>query len=531
MTSFGRASLLIGAGTVISRLSGFVRSIVLVAALGSVGSRAADAFSTANQLPNNIYAIISTGIITAVVVPQIVKAASHADGGRAFVSKLFTLGTTVLLGATALAMVFAPLLVVAYAPNYTPDQMALATAFAYWCLPQVLFYGLYALLGETLNARNAYGPFTWAPIINNVVSVAGFGAFIALFGPQTEVTGWTPGMVTVIGATATGGVVAQAIVLLLFWRGAGLSLRPDFRWRGVGLRHIGRLAGWTFLMVLVGQAAGLIQSQLLSAASGYGPAATTSQNMWLLFMLPYSVIVVSIGTPYFTRLSEQAHAGNVDAVRTDVGRSITMLGLFIVLATAALAAAAIPAARIFTDSDADAPAAALMLLCYLAGLIPMSVLYIVQRSFYAFDDTRTPFLFTLLQAVLVVLTAFIASWTLPREYLGAGIALGQSFAMLVQVIAGGILLRRKIGDLRARVWLGSLARFGIAAIPAGLAGYGVFLLAGGVHGWMVSGQILGAVGTAVVGLSATVVYVLALAVLRAPELGPGIALVRRIVRR
>ncbi|WP_327037446.1 lipid II flippase MurJ, partial [Microbacterium sp. Leaf351] len=118
MTSFGRASLLIGAGTVISRLSGFVRSIVLVAALGSVGSRAADAFSTANQLPNNIYAIISTGIITAVVVPQIVKAASHADGGRAFVSKLFTLGTTVLLGATALAMVFAPLLVVAYAPNY-----------------------------------------------------------------------------------------------------------------------------------------------------------------------------------------------------------------------------------------------------------------------------------------------------------------------------------------------------------------------------------------------------------------------------
>ena len=69
-----------------------------------------------------------------------------------------------------------------YAPDFPPDQLALATAFAYWCLPQILFYGLYALVGESLNARRVFGPFTWAPIVNNLVSIAGFLVFIWLFG-------------------------------------------------------------------------------------------------------------------------------------------------------------------------------------------------------------------------------------------------------------------------------------------------------------------------------------------------------------
>lgn len=137
MSGIGRASVLIGAGTVVSRLTGLLRTVVLVAAVGSVPSAAADAFAVANQLPNNIYAIISAGLLSAVVVPQIVKAAAHTDGGSAFVSKLFTLGTVGLLVTTALATAAAPWLVQLYAPDYTPAQTALATAFAYWCLPQI----------------------------------------------------------------------------------------------------------------------------------------------------------------------------------------------------------------------------------------------------------------------------------------------------------------------------------------------------------------------------------------------------------
>lgn len=530
MSEIGRASVMIGAGTVASRLTGLLRSVVLVAAIGSVGSGAADAFAIANQLPNNIYAIISAGLLSAVVVPQIVKAAAHDDGGSAFVSKLFTLGTVALIVTTVIAVVAAPLLVQLYANRFTPEQLALATAFAYWCLPQLFFYGLYALVGETLNARRVYGPYTWAPIVNNVVSIVGFLVFIWLFGgPVTGIAGWTPGMIALLAGTATLGIVIQAVILLLFWRSAKLRVRPDFRWRGVGLSRIGRLAGWTFLMMLAGQVAGLVQSRVLSAASQDGPAVAASQYAWLLFMLPYSIIVLSIGTPYFTRLSEHAAAGRNDDVKADIVSSIRTLGLFIVVATAALAVAAVPATRIFTNTAEQALAAAPVLLCFLVSLIPLAVLFVIQRTFYAYNDTRTPFFFTLGQAVLVIATALVAMWLAPIEQLAAAVALGQSLASVLQTVVAVVLLDRRLGGIAVGSWMLSLGRFGLAAVPAAGAGWLTFLLLGGSAGWTTAGQLLGALGTAVIGVAVLVVYIGALAALRAPELAPALAVGRRIL--
>ena len=533
--SIGRASALIGAGTIVSRVTGLVRTIVLVAAIGSVSSKAADAFTIANQLPNNIYAIISTGILTAVIVPQIVKASSDPDGGRQFISKLFTLGAVILVGTTAVAVVVAPWLVQLYADKFTPDQLALSTAFAYWCLPQLFFYGLYALVGETLNARRVFGPYTWAPIVNNIVSIIGFGIFIALFGSDiTEVGEWDSTMIAVLGGTATLGIVVQSIVLLAFWRRSGIRLRPDFRWKGVGLNHIGRLAGWTFLMVLAGQLAGLVQTRIVSEASGDGASVTVMANAWLIFMLPYSIIVLSIGTPYFTQLSEHAAAGRDDDVRGDVGRSIRTLGLFIVVATAALLVAAVPASRIFTNSAQDAVAAAGVLVCYLIGLIPLAVLFVIQRTFYAYDDTRTPFLFTVMQCAIVVITALIASWAVANEaiqltQLAAAVALGQSLASVIQVIVATWLLQRSLGGLRIGSWMLSLGRFAVAAVPAAGAGWLTYQLLGGVDGWTVSDRLLGALGAAVIGSVVLVVYVAFLALLRAPELSTATGLVKRFL--
>ena len=531
MSSIGRASTLIAAGTLVSRLTGFLRSMVLVAAVGSVGSRAADAFTIANQLPNNLYAIISTGLLTAVVVPQIVQAAAHADGGRAFISKLFTLGTVALVVTTAIGTVAAPLLVQLYASQFTPSQFALATAFAYWCIPQLLFYGLYALLGEILNARRVYGPFTWAPIANNVISIAGFGAFIAIFGgPVTEVSDWTPTMIALLAGTATLGIVVQAAVLMVFWVRAGLHLRPDFAWRGVGLRNIGRLAGWTFLMVVVGQIAGIVQSQIMSDVSGEAPAATVAANAWLLYMLPFSVFVLSIGTPYFTQLSEHAAAGRDEEVRTDIARSIRLLGLFMVISTAVLAAAAVPASRIFTTTPDYAMDASWVLLAFLVGLIPQTVLFIIGRVFYAYNDTRTPFFFTLVQASIVMITAVLAL-NLPTAFVTAGIALGQSFAVCVQLALATWFLRRRLSRIGITRWMPSLALFAAAAVPAGLVGWGVYLLSGAETSWMLENQVTGALGSALIGIVALAVYVGILALLRVPELTTAWQTVRRIISR
>ncbi|MGO1848772.1 murein biosynthesis integral membrane protein MurJ [Microbacterium sp.] len=534
MASLGRSSALIAAGTFASRITGLLRTIVLVTLIGSLNTRAGDAFANANQLPNNIYIVISTGILTAVIVPQIVRVSQRdADGGAAFISKLFTLATVVLLGATALAMLAAPGLIWLYAPKFTPEQLALATAFAYWCLPQILFYGLYALVGETLNARGIFGPFAWAPVVNNVVSIAGFGAMIVMFGSDlTAVDLWTPGMIAGIGGTATAGIVVQALVLVLFWRKTGLSIRPDFRWRGVGLRNIGKLAGWTFLMMLVTQVAGLLQSQVVSDASGDGGAATFAmQNAWLIFMVPYSTVAIAIGTPYFTQMSSHAAAGRDDEVRADIGKAVRTLGLFLVFGTAGLMAASGPVSRLFTNSPAEAHEASIVLIAFLVCLVPLSVLYVLQRTFYAYNDTRTPFVFTAIQAVLVVVAAYIAYAVLPLQYLTAGVALGQALSSTIQAIIAGVLLRRKLGPYGIGKAVLALGRFALAAAPAGLVAWGAYLLMGGDSGWMLDNKFTGAVGTCVIGAIALVVYVGVLAAFRTPELKVGMGMLRRVVKR
>ena len=536
MSSLGRASALIGAGTLISRVTGLLRTIVLVGVIGSVGAGAADAFAIANQLPNNVFSLISVGVLTAVIIPQIVKATADADGGNAFFSKLFTLGTVVLVVITGIATIAAPWLVWLYAGKEgSAEFLALATAFAYWCMPQILFYGLYALLGEALNARRIFGPFTWAPVVNNIVSIAGFLVVGALFGgPLTRVSDWTPEMIAALGGTATLGIVIQAAILLIFWRRTGLALRPDFRWRGVGLGNVGRLAGWTFLMALTSLGAGLVQTQILTEASGRGASVATFQYAWLIFMLPYSIIVLSIGTPYFTQISEHAAAGRHAEVRADIAQSIRTLLFFIAVAVAAVAAAAIPASRVFTNQASHAEEAALVLLAFLVCLVPLTILFIVQRTFYAYGDTRTPFWFTLFQCALVVVTALVAQWLLAAEIievtmLAAAIALGQSIASTLQMIVASWLLHRKIGGLQIRTWMTAVVRYAVAAVPAGFAGWGVFLLLGGPTGWTTSDKIQGAIGTCIIGLAVVVVYIGILAVLRAPELKVASGMLRRFL--
>ncbi|MDJ1114077.1 murein biosynthesis integral membrane protein MurJ [Microbacterium dauci] len=535
MAGLGKASATVAAGTLASRLTGLVRNIVLTAALPVVGGRAADAFSVANQLPNSVYTLVSSGLLAGVIVPQIVKAVkTHTDGGSAFVSKLLTLGFVVLTAVTGLAVVAAPVLVQIYGGEFSPEGKALTLALAYWCLPQLLFYGLYALVGEVLNARRIFGPFAFAPIVNNIVSIIGFVAFIWLFGPWRSASGWTPEMVALMGGTATAGIVVQALILFLFWRRAGLHVRPDFQWRGIGLRDIGRLAGWTFLMVVVGQIAGAFQVYVVGLASGEAAANATLQYAWLLFMLPFSVIVLSLGTPYYTQLSEHVAEGRTEAVTADLSSLTRTVGVFMVGVLAAMLAAIVPLARVFTDSPDAAVAFAAVLAAYLVALLPLSFQFGVQRTFYALKDTRTPFFYTLVQSILVIASAttagiLAANDVLPLVWLAPVIALGQSVANIVQFALAVTLLRRRLGRLGLAHAGRGIAVFVVAAVPAALVGLGLFLLAGGVDGWTTTNGFLGFLGAALIGAVTLLVYVGFLALFRTPELAVATRALRRFL--
>ncbi len=471
----GQASLVLAAGTIVSRLLGFVSAVMLTQTIGAIGS-GANTFALANQLPNNIYAIVAGGVLSAVLVPQIVRASMHDDGGQGFINRLVTLGLVVFLIAAVVATLAAPLLVGLYAASadgggrgFTGEELALATAFAYWCLPQVLFYALYTLFGEVLNARRVFGPFTWAPAINNVVAIAGLVAFGAMFDADvTRASAWSPEMIAVLGGSATLGVAAQALVLVLFWRRAGLRYRPEFRWRGVGLGATGRAAGWVFAMIVVMQLGGIVQTRVASeAATADDASLMVMRTAWLLFMLPHSVVVVSLVTAYLTRMSAHARDRDTGAVRADTTEAIRITGLFMTLATIGLVAVAVPFGRIFDRGAVDQIAT--VLIAFVVGLVPFSVYFVMQRVLYALDDTRTAFWLQLAHTAFFITGALLCG-LLPTAWIVPGIGLVTSAAGAFQMVLGGIVLRRRLGGLDAALIARRMTQFAAAAVPALLIG-------------------------------------------------------------
>jgi putative peptidoglycan lipid II flippase len=541
--SLGRASALLASGTLVSRALGFISAAALAWAIGQTG-QGANAFAIANQLPNNIYAIIAGGLLSAVLVPQIVRAAHHDDGGQTFVNRLVTLGIVAFLGVTLLATLCAPLLVALYAGQggtaLKGGGVALAVSFAYWCLPQIFFYALYSLLGEVLNARGVFGPFTWAPVLNNVVAIAGLIAFAVLFGvapAHRDPASWDSAKIALLAGSATVGVTAQAVILIAFWRRTGLRYRPDFRWRGVGLASTGRAAAWTFGMILITQLAGIVQSQVAVSAGVNDPSVAVLRTSWLIFMLPHSIVAVSIATAYFTRMSGHARDGRIDLLRDDLSTSLRTIILLIAGAGVALAAAAVPFAAFFARDTREVIGISGVLLAYLLGLVPFSTQFLVQRTFYALGDTRTPFFVQLIQSTLFVAGALIVL-LVPPSGIAAGIAIVTSVAGTVQALVLISLLRRRLGGIDGVRVVRRFAVYALATLPAAVVGLFVLWCLGGLApiglattGFALSNKAAELVSVVVVSAITGLVYLGVLWLARVPELRELVGPLRRLTGR
>jgi putative peptidoglycan lipid II flippase len=480
-----RGSVVMAAGSLVSRITGFVRSAVVAAALG-VGL-AGDGYAVGNTVPNIVYMLLLGGALNAVFVPELVKAAKkHADGGAAYTDRLLTVCTAALLLMTAGAVFAAPAIVAAYT-NYTGSQATMTVAFARYCLPQIFFLGLFTLLGQVLNARGRFGAMMWTPVLNNVVVIAVFGLYLVTAGTKGTLT---PGETTLLGWGTTAGIVAQVLALLPSLRAARFRWRPRFDWRGSGLSHPLRSAGWLVLLVFTNQIAYWVVTRLATmagqraAAEGIegGAGFSAYSNAYLLWAVPHGIVTVSLVTALMPQMSRAAADSDAAGVRRDVSYALRSSSAAVVPAACALLALAEPIMVVVfqygrTGTD-DIAMMAGALMAFSPGLIAFSGQYVLSRAFYALSDTRTPFLLNLVIAGLNAGLSVAACLLLPARWAVTGMAGAYSVALFAGWAATAHVLNRRLRVTTGpgpALWRTSsataLAKLLLAAVPAAVLGH------------------------------------------------------------
>jgi putative peptidoglycan lipid II flippase len=529
-----RAAGTMAVATLVSRITGLLRVMVLAAALGSV-TLVGDAYNTANTLPNIVYELLLGGVLASVIVPLLVHAQERdRDGGTAYAQRLATIAIAGLAVVTVVAILAAPLLTSLYGIDDDPGQVRLANWLARMLLVEIVFYGIGALAQAILNSRDIFGPPAWAPVLNNVVVIATGLLFIAASGPgDLDPVTITAGQVWLLGIGTTLGIAAQALVLLPLLPKAGVPLRPRWGLRDTGLREAGTLGLWVVGYVAISQV-GVIAALRIANASlregGLGSLAFA--NASLLFQMPYGIIGVALLTALVPRMSRAASRHDVPGVVSDLslGTRLSALGLLPVTALLVVLGPdlGVVAFARGNTSVAEAEAIGTALAVGAFGLLPMAVTLLQLRVFYAMKDARTPTLIQLGMVTVRVPLLLLVPVLVEPEQVVAGLMLATSATYVAGWVLGDLALRRRLGSLQTRATLVQVARVAVVSLVAGLLGWLVLIVTDDLLGTSTAGS-LGRVllGTVVIGAAALAGLVVA----RVPEIREPLAAVRARVRR
>src|SRR6478609_1660687 len=420
-------SAVMAVGTVFSRASGFIRSALLVAALGA--SLHADLFNIANTIPNMLYILLAGGVVNAVLVPQLVRTMKQdPDGGDAYANRIITLAGLFLGLVTILLVVAAPwvmslFLDPAFGRACLSAQRDSIIDFARLCLPQVFFYGMYVLIGQVLNARGRFGPMMWAPIANNAISIVVLAIYLFVFGPASgpeRFGAFSSGQELLLGLGATAGIAAQFLILIPYLRATGFHFRPRFDFVGTGLARTLQLGVWTVLFVIVNQVAYTVVVRLASggtaavacdgASAGGATGYTIYSNTFLIIMVPHSIITVSLATAILPRLAARAADGDLRAMSRSLSSTMRSALALVIPFAALLPVLALDVAKLMwgygagkDDYDLFAPSLAL----FGIGLVFFTVHYLMLRGFYALERTNVVFWIQCVVATTNVVVAVV----------------------------------------------------------------------------------------------------------------------------
>ncbi|MCX4549543.1 murein biosynthesis integral membrane protein MurJ [Streptomyces sp. NBC_01500] len=477
-----KSSAVMAAGTLVSRLTGFVRTMVITAALGA--ATLGDSFTVAYTLPTMIYILTVGGGLNSVFVPQLVRSMKEDDdGGEAYANRLLTVVMVALGVIVGIAVFAAPLLIRLMSLPIADDPAAnnVAVTFARYCLPTIFFMGVHVVMGQILNARGKFGAMMWTPVLNNIVMIFTFGLFIWVYGTSADshmkVTTIPADGVRLLGIGTLLGLTVQALSMIPYLREAGFRFRPRFDWRGHGLGKAVKLAKWTVLFVLANQAGVLVVTQLATAAGKAshrdGAGIMAYSNAQLIWGMPQAIITVSVMAALLPRISRAANDGDVGAVRDDISQGLRNSAVAIVPVSFMFLALGVPVCTLlFASSGVEASQSmGYVLMAFALGLIPYSVQYVVLRGFYAYEDTRTPFYNTVIVAAVNAAASALCYVVLPAQWAVVGMAASYGLAYAVGVgIAWRRLRKRLGGDLDGTHILRTYARLALASVPGAVVG-------------------------------------------------------------
>lgn len=469
--SVGRASAIMAAGSLVSRILGFVRLYLFTAVAGVMA--AADAFNVANTMPNYLLMVLNAGVLSAVLIPQITAATKRDDGGQEYVDRLLTASFACIAVLTVAGLAASPWLIRGTSSLHGP-ALRLAVLFGYICMPQVLFYGLYAVLGNVLNARDQFAAFMWAPALANVVQIAGLGWFLWRWGAQPDPATWTWPMVWTLAGSTTLGIAVQALALVPPLLQGGFRYRPRWGLRGSGLGEASRMVGWTVTALLVSLAGGLVVQKVLTAMvppHGHhdSPVGGQSayQNAMLVFALPHGLITISILTAIFPRMSRAWADGDVRGLRHEVVRGLTTPAVLVIPCSAALFVLARPVVDVMMHlgpQSAGAVAGALRILSI--GILGYGISVLQQRYCFARGEGRANLAYQAFLTAIQVAAALVALWLVPPVQALPVVAWGVVVGNWAQSLVFMAVARRQLGGLDlgrvARLW----TRLLLASVPA-----------------------------------------------------------------
>lgn len=525
------ATAVMASGTMVSRVLGFGRAMLLAFVLGN-GTRQAEMFNLATLIPNTLYMLFAGGALNTVLVPQIVRAIKNdRDGGQTYVNRIITAFLVALAAVTAVMVVAVPWLLTLWtAPQWqTLPHWQSLVLITYLTMPQLFFYGAFFLIGQVLNARDSFGPMMWAPLVNNVVSIGVLAMYAVIWGHGVSTSEpFTVQQALLLGGGSTIGIIAQTVALIPFYRRTGFHYRPRWDLKGTGLGHTFHLAKWMMGYVALTLIAQVVVTRLATSAvvGGSGAGSNAYNQAYLIWVLPHSLLTVSLATAMLPQASRLAAVKDLVGVADEVNRAIRLAVTFLVPAAIGLVVLADPIARVAFGSGqgaSDYHFVAWTLMAFAVGLVPYTIQYLYLRGFYALEDTRTPFyLQVAISGVNIALAiGFMLIWhdvttVAPR------LALAFSLSYLLGVWISSRALRKRLPQLSGGRLGRHLATLVAATIPAAALAYGITW-----YFTRFSGTLVILAGLALAGLVAVLTFFFAAKRLGIPETTQMLAALRR----